>query len=162
MLSVKRFVNAYSLLIGGGIVLLAAALALSFLSRADKVNAEKSIARPIQIKNLKVGSPVDSIRVVERKRPDSAFDWLISYKNTKFAGETGAIEYRIEEGKIDRIEFTKEGDNGAYHRILDQLEAQYGPFQDSSGTSLSWKNDSLELELNQFEKSTTVTLIGYY
>jgi hypothetical protein len=112
----------------------------------------------LQIKDLTVGSPISKIRRVEKRRPDQEYGGRQIFNNTKYAGDKGDIAYVVSAGKIEKIEFTEQGDNTAYARLLQRLTARYGPPQDSTILNTTWQNDSLAIRVFSFEDEATVTL----
>lgn len=100
----------------------------------------------LTINNISLGSSLKQIKRWEKASVKRRSDGLYYVDKTEYANEKGAFRYWFDHQRVNKIEF-KPSDQAAYGRMLELLQAKYGPAQHSTDKAHTWKNDSLQLTL---------------
>lgn len=103
---------------------------------------------PLSIKNLTIGTPLSVVKRQEKQGMESIGDFWYYVDKTRYANETGRLDLKMEANRVNEISFAP-SDTSSYKRLATLLYAKYGPAQDTTSYSLTWSNDSLNLELTK-------------
>lgn len=112
----------------------------------------------IDIKQLRIGSPKDSIKFHERgKRFIFLEGEAISYEKSEFAGIKGEMTYSVKNDTITQIDFIAPGKSKTFDLLFDRLKARYGPAQDTL-IGQTWYSNQDQINLFNGDETVTVTV----